>query len=91
VAGTTYRILVAGDVTVDHGAGGFDLRLHPPEASLHNDAFAAATVLTGSNTDALRQDVNTGATKEPNEPAHLPGNAGGSSIGTAGWRRRAAR
>ena len=43
-----------------------------------NDAFANATLVSGTNFSVTGSNV--GATKEPNEPATIAGNAGGSSV-----------
>ena len=68
--GVTYSIAVAGKV----GASGLAmLHLVTPPA---NDAFLAATTLTGSPVTATGS--NRGGSKEPGEPSHA-GNVGGHS------------
>jgi hypothetical protein len=70
VIGTTYRIAVDGW----HGDSGPITLAH---RSITNDAFASATVMTG--TIDTESGSTVGATKEAGEPNHA-GNVGGASI-----------
>ena len=73
VAGTTYRVLVAG---FDGAMGEFDLRwaLSP---TLTNDDFSAAATLSARSGSLAGSTV--GADKEAGEPNHA-GNGGGHSV-----------
>jgi hypothetical protein len=82
VAGTTYRIAVAGDPFGD-SHGPFSLGLHKV-AIPANDAFAAA-VNVGSNLDASVKGTTVDATWEENEPPHTEGYGG--SYGGSVWYR----
>lgn len=65
VAGTEYRIAVAGGPATSFGRFVLRLQLVPPPA---NDAFDNAAVLTGWEGGVTRRTV--GATEEPGEPVH---------------------
>lgn len=77
VAGTTYRIAVAGG-PFDSSHGPFDLNLHqvslPP-----NDASAAAIDL-GSGVAISRQGTTVDATVEDDEPNHIVSGGTGGSV-----------
>jgi hypothetical protein len=78
-AGQTYRIAVDGfNGTGAPATGAVRLHLLATEPPPPNDAFAAATLLSGGE-DSLAGDTNAKATKEGGEPDHA-GNAGGASV-----------
>ncbi|WP_375477358.1 beta strand repeat-containing protein [uncultured Jatrophihabitans sp.] len=71
-AGSVYRIAVDG---AGRASGSVVLNWAGPAQA--NDAFAAATVISGASGNV--GGTNAGATKETNEPSHA-GNPGGKSI-----------
>ncbi|HEX8065761.1 MAG TPA: hypothetical protein VF520_04450 [Thermoleophilaceae bacterium] len=84
VAGTTYRVAVAGEPSDDRGGFSIsvDVRQPPP-----NDAFANATELSGDSD--VRSGSNQEASKEPGEPVHYT--SGARPCGTAGPLRAPGR
>lgn len=84
VAGTTYRIAVAGGpFSSTHGPFGLELRsvVKPP-----NDAFAAAANL-GRSLTVTRKGTTVDSSTEDDEPSHL--GYGGGSGGSVWYRWRA--
>lgn len=76
VAGTTYRVAIDGyNLYGQVAAGSFTLTWGPPPPPPANDAFAAATTITGSSGSI--SGTNVGATEEAGEPDHadIPGDA----------------
>lgn len=66
-AGTTYRIRLAGwEGSTVHWPGTATLRWGPPPPAPANDAFAAATVISGAT--GRVQGTSEWATREPGEP-----------------------
>lgn len=73
--GVTYRIAIDG---YNASSGDIVLALIPtPPGAPANDAFAAASALSGNSLNATGSNLN--ASKQAGEPAHA-GNAGGKSV-----------